>query len=56
MLVAVCGAYFLIIGNSFAFKHLRQHDSSMTGTSVLRASVGAPVDVPIRMDACFADG
>jgi hypothetical protein len=56
MLVAVCGAYFLIIEKAFAFKDLRQDDSSMTGATMLRANAGAPVDVPTRMDACFADG
>jgi len=56
VLAAVCSAHFLIIEKALTFKHLRKDDSSMTSTSALRANAGAPVDVPMRMDARFAAG
>ena len=54
MLTVVCDAFFFIIGKSLSIKHLHEHDGSVTAISALRANAGAPVDVPMRMDAGFA--
>jgi hypothetical protein len=55
LLAPVCDAHFLISGFPLYFKHLHEHDESMTGSSRGKACIGAPVDVCTRMDAGFAD-
>jgi hypothetical protein len=49
-------AQILISGFPLRIKHLHDCYGSMTGSSIISANVGAPVDVRSRMNTRSADG